>query len=132
MTLIILYLATAAIFLALDFIGLRFLIRPLFEAHIDDMLRDRPRLGAAAVFYLFYIAGLIYFVSWPAMREGTIPALFVTGALFGALAYGTYEFTNFATLRDWSPSMVALDLGWGALLTGFSAAAGVLVARALS
>lgn len=132
MTLIILYLATAAIFFALDFIGLRFLIRPLFETHIDDMLRDSPRLGAAAVFYLFYIAGLIYFVSWPAMREGAIPALFLTGALFGALAYGTYEFTNFATLRDWSLSMVALDLGWGTLLTGFSATAGVLVARALS
>ena len=28
------------------------------------------------------------------------------GALVGAMAYGTYEFTNYATLADWHPKMV--------------------------
>jgi len=46
------------------------------------------------------------------------------------LAYGTYEFTNLATLRDWHWQMVAVDVTWGAVLTGVSAFAGVIAARA--
>jgi uncharacterized membrane protein len=47
------------------------------------------------------------------------------------VAYGTYEFTNFATLVNWSPAMVATDLIWGTVLTGFAAWAGVAITRAI-
>ena len=43
------------------------------------------------------------------------------------MAYGTYEFTNYATLKDWRPSMVLTDGLWGTLLTAVSAAGGVWV-----
>ena len=56
----------------------------------------------------------------------------LAGAVLGALAYGTYEFTNYATLARWSPGMVALDVAWGTALTGLSAWVGVMAARALS
>ena len=52
--------------------------------------------------------------------------------LLGLLAYGTYELTNYATLRDWSIEQVALDMIWGGLLTGVSAWAGVIVARMIA
>jgi uncharacterized membrane protein len=55
----------------------------------------------------------------------------MAGALLGILAYGTYEFTNFATLRAWSPSMVMIDVTWGAVLTGVSAWAGVVITRTI-
>ena len=47
------------------------------------------------------------------------------------MAYGTYEFTNLATLKDWTWRMVATDLVWGTLLTGTSAAIGVLGTRSI-
>ncbi|TCS67422.1 DUF2177 family protein [Primorskyibacter sedentarius] len=132
MHLIILYVSTAVVFLGLDAVMLKTVMRPLFERHIGNTLSETLNLGAAAGFYLFYVAGLIYFVSLPALRADAPPQAFFTGALLGAMAYGTYEFTNFATLKGWHWHMVATDLAWGTVLTGVSALAGVLITRALS
>jgi uncharacterized membrane protein len=130
--LIILYVSTAAVFLILDAIMLSRVMKPLFERHLGDLLAEPIRIVPAAVFYLFYVGGLLYFVSLPALREGVALQALLGGALLGAMAYGTYEFTNYATLRDWHWHMVAVDLTWGAVLTGVSAWAGVLITRALT
>lgn len=122
-----LYLITAAVFFALDMIGIRWLIRPVFDRHIGDLLASPLRLGPAAVFYLFYIGGLLWCVSQPALNAGAPLQALVGGMLLGALCYGTYEFTNYATLARWSLTQVATDLIWGTLLTGFAAWAGVAV-----
>lgn len=130
MQMILLYVSTAVVFLGLDVIGLRFLIRPVFERHVGDMLVDGFRFVPALVFYLFYIGGVLWFVSWPALKSGAPGQAALGGALMGAMAYGTYEFTNFATLKGWSWEMVATDLSWGIFLTGFAAWAGVTITRA--
>ena len=132
MQLFILYGATALIFLVLDAVGLRFLIRPVFERHVGHLLADPFRIVPAAVFYLGYIAGVLWFVSAPALRNGDALSALLGGALLGLLAYGTYEFTNLATLKGWSWSMLLTDLSWGIFLTGFAAWAGLMITRALS
>lgn len=130
MTLAILYIVTFAVFLGLDFLGLSYMVKPVFMRHIPDLLLDNPRLGPAVVFYAFYVVGVLWFVSWPALTgDKSLLWVFATAALLGAMAYGTYEFTNLATLKGWSWQMVALDLTWGAVLTGVSASAGVMAAR---
>jgi len=131
MTILTLYAVTAVLFLALDALMLTFVIRPLFERHIGGMLLEDIRFGAAAAFYLAYLAGLIWLVSLPALREGTNMQALVGGMVVGAMAYGTYEFTSYAIMKDWHPAMVATDLVWGTVLTGVSAWAGVAVTRAL-
>ena len=131
MTILTLYAVTAVLFLALDALMLTFVIRPLFERHIGGMLLEDLRFGAAAAFYLAYLAGLIWLVSLPALREGTNMQALVGGMVVGAMAYGTYEFTSYAIMKDWHPAMVATDLVWGTVLTGVSAWAGVAVTRAL-
>lgn len=130
MTLLILYVLTFAIFLGLDFLGLSFLIKPVFARDIGPLLLDSFRLVPAFVFYAFYIAVLLYFVSLPAIaEEKSLVWVFFNAALIGALGYGTYEFTNLATLKDWTPQMVATDFSWGVLLTGVSGTAGVALTR---
>jgi len=129
--LLLLYLVTAGVFLILDAIMLSTIMKPLFESHIGDLMADELRLGPAALFYLVYVAGVLWFVSLPALRADAPGTALLTGAALGALAYGTYEFTNLATLRGWSWRMVIVDVTWGAVLTGVSAWAGVMVARAL-
>lgn len=126
-----LYLFTAVIFLGLDALMLKNVMRPLFETRISQLLLDDLRLGPAALFYLFYVAGVVWFVSLPALRDAAPWQALFNGALIGAMAYGTYEFTNYATLKDWAPKMVAVDLIWGTLLTGSAAALGVLITQAL-
>ena len=51
------------------------------------------------------------------------------GAFFGLVAYGTYDLTNLATLRNWPLPMVIVDLVWGAVLSGVSAAGGDLLLK---
>lgn len=129
MQVVILYLATAVPFFLLDAVMLKFVMRPVFEARIGDMLLSDIRIAPAGMFYLAYVAGIVWFVSTPALKAGLPVQALINGALLGALAYGTYEFTNFATLRNWSAQMVALDVVWGACLTGISAWLGVFIAR---
>ena len=132
MQLFVLYLTTAVIFLAIDAVMLRTVLAPLFERHIGHLMLEDIRLGAAAVFYLFYVAGLLYLVSATALAANAPGKALIGGAILGALAYGTYEFTSYAILRDWNLQMVAADTAWGTVLTGFSAWAGVMITRALT
>lgn len=132
MKILVLYLSTAVIFFAADAVGLRVLIKPVFERHVAHLFADPFRVVPAALFYLGYVAGMLWFVSLPALRNGDPLAALAGGVALGLMAYGTYEFTNFATLRDWSIHQVAVDTLWGGVLTGFSAWAGVMITRAMS
>lgn len=132
MQIAVLYGVTALIFLVLDAIALNFLLKPVFARDIGDMLLEKPRMGAAAAFYLFYVGGLLFFVSYPALKAATaLPIVFATAAFFGAICYGTYEFTNLATLKGWTFRMTAIDVTWGAFLNGVAATAGVAATRAI-
>jgi len=62
-------------------------------------------------------------ITLPAIRPGM-----VAGALFGFVAYMTYDLTNLATLRDWPPGLSFIDMGWGCIATALAATAGRLAA----
>ncbi len=130
MQLTTLYLSTAAVFLILDGIMLTFVMKPLFTRHIGALLIEPIRYVPAGLFYAAYVAGLIYLVSLPALKTGA--PLILPALIIGAMAYGTYEFTSYAILRDWHPAMVATDFLWGTFLTAFSAWAGVAITRAIT
>ncbi len=126
----ILYIATTAIFLILDAIMLTLVMKPLFTRHIGALLIEPIRGVPALLFYAAYVAGLIYLVSWPGLKTGA--PILIPAAIIGAMAYGTYEFTSYAIMRDWHPQMVITDLLWGTILTAFAVWAGVAVTRALA
>lgn len=128
MQIAVLYLATFATFLVLDAVMLTLVMKPLFAAHIGPLMAEPIRLAPAALFYAAYIAGLLYLVSVPALRGGPV---ILPAAVIGAMAYGTYEFTSYAIMKDWHWTMVATDTAWGTLLTALSAWVGVQAARAL-
>ena len=126
----LLYFSTAAIFLILDGIMLTLVMKPLFARHIGAALIDPIRAVPALLFYAAYVAGLLYLVSWPALKTGS--SVVIPAAIIGAMAYGTYEFTSYAIMRDWHPQMVVTDLIWGTVLTAFAAWVGVAVTRAVA
>jgi len=131
MDIVILTLATGAIFLVADAVMLSTVMGPLFRQHLGDGLLDGVRLPAAAAFYFLYLFGMVWFAGLPGLRDGPGVAA-VNGAILGLVAYGTYELTSWAVMRDWHPTMVAADMAWGASVTAGSVAGGVLIARALT
>ena len=130
MQIAVLYIATTAVFLILDALMLKFHMEPLFQRALGPQLLADIRVGPAAAFYLAYVAGLIYLVSYPALKTGS--DIVVPAAIIGAMAYGTYEFTSYAIMKDWNLTLVANDLIWGTVLTAFSAWAGVAITRMLT
>jgi uncharacterized membrane protein len=130
MQILTLYTVTAVIFLALDAVMLTLHMRPLFQRILGDQLLADIRLVPAALFYLAYVAGLIYLVSYPALKTGA--PVIIPAAIIGAMAYGTYEFTSYAIMKSWSPILVITDVTWGTVLTAFSAWAGVAITKALT
>ncbi|MEQ6247970.1 DUF2177 family protein [Sulfitobacter sp. HNIBRBA3233] len=133
MTLPILFLATFAVFLAVDFVALSYFIKPIFARDIGPLMLDSPRLLPAFLFYAFMVAVVLWFVSWPALADSkSLWWVFGNAALIGMVGYGTYEFTNYAILKDWTATLVATDFIWGTVLTGGSAVAGAAITRAFA
>ncbi len=131
MTYVILYAVTFTVFLAIDFLGLSYIVKPVFDKHVPELILDKPRYLPALMFYSFYIGGVLWFVSVPALLDNrSLLWTFGSAAFIGAIAYGTYEFTSLAVTKGWSWEMVVTDLIWGMCLTGVSACAGVAATRA--
>ncbi len=123
------FAGTLVAFLAIDILWILRVARPMYEAQVGPLLRSNPQLGAAAVFYLTYVAGIVYLAVLPALASGGARTALVKGAVLGALAYGTYAFTNYAMLKGWTPGLAAADVAWGIVLTAVTAACGLFAAR---
>lgn len=124
-----LYFTTLLIFLAIDALWLGAVAPAFYRSQIGHLMAGTPDLLAAGVFYLLYVAVLVYFVVEPASRAGTVREAFLRGALFGLVTYATYDLTNLATLRDWPLLVTVVDLAWGTILTATTAAVSVWVAK---
>ncbi len=117
-------------FLALDALWLGFVAKSFYASQLGDLMRAKPEFIAAGVFYLAYVVGVVYFAVGPALDAANpLRAAVINGVLLGLLAYGTYDMTNYATLKGWPPLLVAVDLAWGAFITAAAAASGYALTR---
>ena len=123
------YAFTAIVFFGIDFIWLSVIAKRFYFDRIGHLMMDKPNMGAAAIFYAAYVAGIVIFAVAPALREGSAATALIYGALFGFFAYGTYDMTNHATLRGWPLSVAIADIAWGSALTGTAALLGYLATR---
>lgn len=129
--LIVAYIATVVVFFALDFVWLSNMTASFYRPRLGSLLLDEPNIAPAAVFYMFYAAGVVYFAVTPAIQGGVWWLALLNGAILGALAYGTYDMTNLATLRGWSGMVSLVDMLWGCFVTAASGMAGWIAVRAM-
>jgi uncharacterized membrane protein len=122
---VLIYIACAVVFFALDFVWLSTMVKSLYRREIGDLLLDKPNLAAAGLFYLLYLLGVVVLVVIPANND-IVKALW-TGALFGLVAYGTYDLTNLSTIRGFTPTITVIDLIWGTALTAVAATAATAI-----
>ena len=121
---LIAYVATLLTFLLLDGIWLGVLMAPTYRELLGSLMLEKPLLVPAAVFYCLYAFGCVVFVVLPAMTWQRAARL---GALLGLVAYGTYDLTNWATLRGWSVQVTLMDWAWGTFATALACTVGFVV-----
>jgi uncharacterized membrane protein len=122
------YLATTVAFIIIDLIWLGVVAKAFYRRELAGLMRDKIYVPAALAFYLLYPVGLTFFAVLPSLALGGVGRAAMHGALFGFFAYATYDLTNLATLKNWSPTLSVVDIVWGAVLSGVCAALGALVA----
>jgi uncharacterized membrane protein len=122
--LLALYGICIATFLALDFVWISNATPRFYKPQLGSLLSDKPNLPVAGVFYLLYMVGLIALAIVPGVREGAVTGAVWRGALFGLLAYATYDLTNLATIQGWSWQVTVADMAWGTVLNTVVAAVG--------
>lgn len=123
----VVYLAALLTVGVLDYLWLRVIATSWYEGGIGHLMAAKPNLVAAAAFYLLYPVGLVVFAAAPA--DGVWMRALLLGALFGLFAYGTYDLTNLAIMRDWPLGLTFVDIGWGAVVSAAGAVAGALAWR---
>jgi uncharacterized membrane protein len=121
----VIYLATLAVLVPLDFLFLGIFAKGFFVAEVGDMLGE-VRLAPAILFYLLYVVGTVVFVSGPA--GATWQSALPYGALFGLFCYATFDLTSLALLKHWSAAVAVVDISWGALVTAVSSTVGLTIA----
>ncbi len=127
--LIKLYLITVPVFFALDLLWLGVLARNFYRSNLGHLLSPTVNWPAALVFYLLFIAGILYFAVVPALDEGALGRAVRNGLLFGFFTYMTYELTNLATLPSWPIKVVLVDIAWGIALSATVAAVSYRLGR---
>ena len=77
-------------FLAVDYIMIIKVISPIFQATVPELMREQPKLAAAAVFYIFYVSGVYWFGTLAGLRAGSALTAILAGTFLGLLAYSNY------------------------------------------
>jgi uncharacterized membrane protein len=126
---ILLYLVTLAVFFLIDLVWLGLVAKNFYRRQLGAMLSPKVNWPAALVFYLLFIAGILYFAVVPALDEGALGRAVRNGLLFGFFTYMTYELTNLATLPSWPIKVVLVDIAWGMALSATVAATSYGIGR---
>jgi len=121
-----LYLVTLLVIVPLDFLFLGVVARDFFFSQVGSMLGEIKPVPAI-LFYLLYVAGTVIFVSGG--QGATWQSTLLYGALFGLFCYATFELTSMSMLKDWSWTVVVVDIAWGSFVTAVASTAGLLVAN---
>jgi uncharacterized membrane protein len=122
------YLLTVPVFFAIDMVWLGVIAKNLYQKQIGHLLAPTVNWPAAIIFYLIYIYGIIFFAVLPGIEKDSLRTVMINAAMFGAMAYATYDLTNLATLKNWPTTIVFIDIIWGAVLTTLVATASYYIA----
>jgi len=127
-----LYLVTFIAFLAVDAVWLALVARTFYRKYLGFLMAPNPNWLAAILFYLLFVVGALVLAVLPGLETGSLKTTLLRGALFGLVAYATYDLTNLATVKDWPLIVTVVDMIWGTVLSTAVSYAGYLAGKWLS
>lgn len=115
------YIIIVVLFVAIDMVWLMGVARSTYVAEIGTLLKKQPNITAAIIFYFGYALGVWFFAVSPGLNNGSWMMAAGLGAAIGAMAYGTYDFTNLSVMEGFGWRIAIIDMIWGTVLTGVTA-----------
>jgi uncharacterized membrane protein len=109
------YGASFLAFIVLDGLWLGWIAPSIYQAQLGHLMAPQPDWLAAAIFYPFFLLGILHFCVLPNLTKSRRIVL-KQGFFYGVLTYATYELTNKAVLADWPWLIVPIDILWGGVL----------------
>jgi len=127
-----LYFATFIAFLAIDAVWLGLVASALYRKYLGFLMAPSPNWLAAILFYLLFVVGVLVLAVLPGLEIGSLKTTLLRGALFGLIAYATYDLTNLATVKDWPLLVTVVDMIWGTVLSLVVSGVGYMAGKWLS
>ena len=106
-------------FFIIDVFWIYFVATPMYKQEVGSLME--LKVPPALIFYVIFLLGLIFFVINP-NQNNTLLNVFLIGAFFGLVTYGTYDLTVYASMNIFSLKLVIADIIWGMFLSGAVAA----------
>ena len=106
-------------FFIIDVFWIYFVATPMYKQEVGSLME--LKVPPALIFYVVFLLGLIFFVINP-NQNNTLLNVFLIGAFFGLVTYGTYDLTVYASMNIFSLKLVIADILWGMFLSGSVAA----------
>lgn len=120
------------VFMIIDLIWLGVVAKKLYAKYLGYIMTDQINWVAAVLFYIIFVAGMLFFVINPALKDNSLMVALGVGALYGFLTYATYDLTNLATLKDWPLTITVIDLVWGTTLSALTSTISFLILQRLN
>ena len=102
-------------FFIIDVFWIYFVATPMYKQEVSSLME--LKIPPALLFYVIFLLGLIFFVVNP-NQDNTLLNMFLIGAFFGLVTYGTYDLTVYASMNIFSLKLVVADILWGMFLSG--------------
>ena len=131
MTFLIAYICILIVFGLIDAIWITQVAVGMYRTMLGDAMLDMVRIAPAVLFYLAFPIGIVVFAVLPGLKEGSVLTAIGLAALYGVLCYATYDLTNYATLKAWTPMTTVIDIVYGGVVSAISAAAAFYAVRAV-
>jgi uncharacterized membrane protein len=128
---LVLYLATFGVFFIIDLFWLGIMNKRFYKKELSALMAEKVKWVPAIIFYLLFIFAALVLVVLPALDKGSWLNALLYGGLLGMISYGTYDFTNLASIRDWPLKVTFVDIIWGTVLSASVSTIGYLIAKAL-
>lgn len=101
----------------LDFLFIGVLMQSTYLKYMSPVVTVKFNIIYAFLFYIFYLAGIFFFVLYPNFPVYNLQKVILTGALFGFICYMTYDLVNLATVENWPLKLAIIDMLWGTFIT---------------
>jgi len=126
---IILYAIALVILIIFDAAWLGVIAKSFYGKHLGYIIAKNIAWWAVALFYPLFVFGLTVFVLLPNINGASYLKVFILGALFGLIAYSTYNLTNAATIKDWPIIITPIDVLWGSFVGGATSLFAIIIYR---
>ena len=102
-------------FCIIDVFWIYFVATQMYTKEVASLMQ--LKIPPAILFYIIFLLGLIFFVINP-NHGNSLVNVFMIGAFYGLVTYGTYDLTVYATMNIFSLKLVVADILWGMILSG--------------